>query len=406
VTVDGGPGSDDLSVPAGALDRIAGPLDARGGGDNDSLTVDDSGRVAAGSYKLGPAEIAGPGGLPISYSGLASLTILAGQGDNRFAVSGTPEGTAVTVDCGGGLCSFNLGDASSVQGILGSLTIKSRQSGTTLNIDDCADTEARVVTMSTLFPADSSGPLGVITGLAPAMIAYQSGGTSRVYLMTGTGADTINVFATSVPTSLNSRGGDDLLNVGDAGILQGILGGLTVDNQRSNTTLKVDDSSDTTGRVVNLMTSGGGHQPWGTLTGLAPADIVYRPNRVSVSLLGGLGDDTFALGKGASLPGSIDGGGGWNLLDYSACGGPFQVTLPVDDGMGTATGVRDGIYHIQDYIPRPLASPSAYGRADVHGAALEALMSEGVTPLSILPTDPALAGGLVAGTLTGKKVKK
>ena len=74
----------------------------------------------------------------------------------------------------------------------------------------------------------------------------------------------------------------------------------------------------------------------------------------------GLGDDTFALGKDASLPGSIDGGGGtMNVLDYSAYGKPFQVVLPVGDGQGTATGIRDGIYHIQGYIPS--GSPAGAG---------------------------------------------
>jgi hypothetical protein len=57
------------------------------------------------------------------------------------------------------------------------------------------------------------------------------------------------------------------------------------------------------------------------------------------SLTGGSADDSFVMGSGASLAGSINGGGGTNnTLNYSSFGAPASVNLT----SGTATGVAGG----------------------------------------------------------------
>ena len=99
---------------------------------------------------------------------------------------------------------------------------------------------------------------GSIAGLSPAAINYHCNHISGLYVTTGSAADTVNVLATTTPVYLNSRGGQDVVYVGDDHSVQRIAGKLTIDNQRSVTTLNVDDSSDTVGRKVTLTTSGGG----------------------------------------------------------------------------------------------------------------------------------------------------
>ena len=44
----------------------------------------------------------------------------------------------------------------------------------------------------------------------------------------GTGSDTINIQSTVAVTTVDGNGGDDTFNVGNAGLVSGILGALTV----------------------------------------------------------------------------------------------------------------------------------------------------------------------------------
>ena len=70
-----------------------------------------------------------------------------------------------------------MGNAGSVQGILGTLTIQNPHSFDTINVDDSADTLARTVTLSTFVSGGANW--GAITGLAPAAINYKYADTSR-----------------------------------------------------------------------------------------------------------------------------------------------------------------------------------------------------------------------------------
>ncbi|HJZ58110.1 MAG TPA: hypothetical protein VKE74_24425, partial [Gemmataceae bacterium] len=114
--------------------------------------------------------------------------------------------------------------------------------------------------------------------------------TSGVNITTGTASDTINVLATGVATTLTSSGGNDTVNVGNAGSVQGIRGALTIQNPPSFTTLNVDDSADTVARfAVTLSTISSGGATFGSITGLAPAAISYKyagTNAVNVAVHG------------------------------------------------------------------------------------------------------------------------
>jgi hypothetical protein len=61
------------------------------------------------------------------------------------------------------------------------------------------------------------------------------------------------------------------------------------------------------------------------------------------NLTGGAGDDTFALPTGGSISGDIDGGAGWNMLDYSGRATAISVNLQT----GTATGL-DSFANIEE----------------------------------------------------------
>lgn len=64
------------------------------------------------------------------------------------------------------------------------------------------------------------------------------------------------------------------------------------------------------------------------------------------NLYGSDEDDTFVFSKGASLAGSVTGGGGVNTLDYSA----FTTDVTVNLVLHAATGVGAGVYQIQNAV--------------------------------------------------------
>jgi hypothetical protein len=139
-----------------------------------------------------------------------------------------------------------------------------------LSIHDSADSAPRIVGINTFTSNGAQG--GVVTGLAPATIAYKYGDTNSVYVATGTGADAVDVAQTGVPTYITDRG-LDIVNVGYNGFVQGILGSLYLTNPLSFDTLTIDDSRDVAARTVTLSTYTTAGGPWGAVTGLAPATI-------------------------------------------------------------------------------------------------------------------------------------
>ena len=195
------------------------------------------------------------------------MNITTGSGGDTVNVLAT--GVPTSLSTSGGHDTVNVGNAGSVQGILGALTIQNPPSFNTINVDDSADTTARTVTLSTFVSGGASW--GSITGLAPAAINYKYADTSGVNITTGSGNDTVNVLATGVPTNLSTGGGHDTVNVGNAGSVQGILGTLTIQNPPSITRSTSTTRPTPSARTVTLSTFSSGGASWGSITGLAPA---------------------------------------------------------------------------------------------------------------------------------------
>jgi hypothetical protein len=248
-----------------------------------------------------------------------------------------------------------------------------------------------------------------ITGLAPAAISYGpgvsqltvSGGSgdssylvtdtpAATVLNTGSGADVVSVLGTTGPLLVAFSGGSDVLNLGNAGSVQGLLGAVTVTDPLSGAIVNVDDSADATGQTVTLGTfTPPGDSAYGQITGLAPAAISYRLSDTSqVNLAGGVGGNTligpdggsvwqltgtdagtvsagaapvvftsfgnlfggaganlFQFADGASVSGTI-GGTGSNTLDYSA----YTSNVCVNLQTGLATGVGGGVSNVQSVL--------------------------------------------------------
>src|SRR5262249_13384826 len=93
--------------------------------------------------------------------------------------------------------------------------------------------------------------------------------------------------------------------VSNSGSVQGIIGTLTIQNPPSFTTLIVDDSTDTVGRNATLSTISSGGATLGSITGLAPAAILYSyADTASVNITTGSAADTVnvrATGEATNL---------------------------------------------------------------------------------------------------------
>jgi hypothetical protein len=210
------------------------------------------------------------GAIVYKYADTQSLHITTGIGADNVSVAATGVATYIA---GNGKDTINVGNAGSVQSILGDLYVENAPNYNTLFVNDSADATARTVTLSTFTPAGDTA-WGKVAGLAPATINYEYADTSGVSIITGTGANTVNVQATGVTTYIRDNG-PATVNVGNASSVQGIQGQLDLDNPPNFNTLNIDDSADAAARTVVLTTNPGGNVNWGEVYGLAPAPISY-----------------------------------------------------------------------------------------------------------------------------------
>ncbi len=199
----------------------------------------------------------------------ASTTVTTGPTADTVNVLAT---TGPLTVHGQGPLTANLGSRGSVQGITGTVTLDNPPNYTAINVDDSADPIGRTVTM---YGTWGSGYIGGLAG-GSAYIVYKYADTSAVNLYTGTGGNTVNVWATGDTTNIV---GDayrylDHVNVGYEGSVQDIRGTLNISNPPGWTVISVDDSKDPSPQIGSLAQSSFSPS-WGTLSGLAPAHINY-----------------------------------------------------------------------------------------------------------------------------------
>ena len=226
------------------------------------------------------------------------------------------------------------------------MTVDNPPSYNTLSIDDSADTAPRAVVLTSF--TSNGAPWGEVAGLAPATIYYKYGDTKSLHLATGTGAGQVDVEETGVLTYIGDNGQDNV-NVGDAGGVQGIVGALYVNDTPSYNTLFIDDSADAGARTVTLSTdTPAGDTAWGAVAGLAPATINYKyADTKSANILTGTaantinvqatGVETYIRDNGAATvnvgnAGSVQGIRGQLDLDNP----PHLNTLNIDDSADAA----------------------------------------------------------------------
>jgi hypothetical protein len=294
---------------------------------------------------------------------ITTLNIMTGGGSNTVNVMGTPYGMTTYID-DAGQDTVHLGYGGTTANLWGDVHVYGSGS-TSLYLYDSGDTVGRTVTLSRdeatgLAPATLSWtPTSTSTGGVTSLAVYGgSGGNtfnvqdtpylySNTYLSTGSGNDTVNVYATLSPLYVNNPGGLDDVYVG-LGSLTNIYGLVDVVGAGA-TNLFPNDSSDTTGRTVSLYN--------GYLTGLAPANIYWTPTSsasggvIGVHVWGGSGGNTFNIYNTSNFYHwtALDTGTGNNTVNVYATSGTLYDRNDggadtTDIGLGSLANVNGPVY--------------------------------------------------------------
>jgi len=333
-----------------------------------ALTVSNA---ASGAYQLTSSQLVSPG-LTVNTSNLGDFT-LVGHGDGRdtYTVADTPAGPghgttlnayaavastvnvqaisgALTINCSGGFTDVAFGNANSVAGVTGVVTITAANYYQ-VEVNDSADATNHPNVLLT-----NDGSTGSLTGLAPAAINFRNlffsnlltitGGTGNntysvagvpartTRLNTGNGADTVNVqtimFGGPLTINVQGGGGNDVVNLGNANSLAGLLGAVTI-NGPVPTRVNVNDGADNANHSNVVLSATG-------LTGLAPAAINFGTASVrTLTVTGGNGANTYTI---AGTPGNglhtLNTGNGTDTVNVQA----ISAWLTVNAG-GTGADV-------------------------------------------------------------------
>jgi len=328
------------------------------------LTVTNA---AAGTYTLTASQFVSPG-LTVNVSNLGDFvadSATAGSYTSTYTVVNTPAGPGhtTTVKTGGGNATVNvqatsgaltidglyaanndvaLGNANSLAGITGAVTINGNSAIYQVEVNDGADNTNHPNVLLT-----ASGFAASLTGLAPAAINFQFtiglsalsitvGNGNNTYtvsntpntghvtaLNTGTGTDTVNVQATSGPLTVNTQGGggNDVVNLGNNNSLSGLSGAVTLNGPVASH-VNVNDGADVISYPNVLLSAT-------SLTGLAPAAISFGMGSINtLSVAVGNGTDTYTItGTPGNTGNTLSTGNGADTVNVQATSNPLTVNF-------------------------------------------------------------------------------
>jgi hypothetical protein len=255
---------------------------------------------------------------------IRNLTVYGGSGNNTYTITGTPAISSFTLNTGpGGDATYLQANsvpttittttgaggagsdgvfigtpAGSLSGILAAVTILNGPSFDNVFIYGGADGGNHNVTIS------NSGPSAGVVGLAPANIYFNSASVSSLVVDGGPGNNTYNVVSTPASTSVSlytgsgtdttnvqtitailgiytdtgtGGGGNDVVNIGYANSLAGILGTVNIVNTRNYDRININDQADAADHPNVVIADGAA----GGVTGLALAAINFTSSSVS-----------------------------------------------------------------------------------------------------------------------------
>ncbi len=405
------------------------------------LTINDSGDFSSrtvGVNQNGGVGVSGlaPGGISwkptlASVGGVTHAAVFAGQQGNTFNIAGTPNMLKgldlhtgygndnvnvsgltgiLNIDGQAGLDSFTVGNGT-LAGINGALNLYNSLGSTTLTIADHKDAAPQKVALGN----------GTIAGLTGTPITYTvpqglAGGVSNLILLGGQKADTIDVLATPVPTTVNAGPGDDSVYAastqkaltidGGAGIdlitlgrssksilsqLAGFNGPAAVKDSGADATLVLNDTADTSARTSFVYS--------GEVDGLSPVPILYAAGQVNtLKIYNGAAANidnvvSTPLGSTTSIYGSYI-GETFNVGDANHGLDGILGGVVIDGGAGTdALNVKDAASsQLRGYVLNKNALTTSHQGSLTYNAveSMNVGMSSGAATLTLLNPMPAI----------------
>jgi filamentous hemagglutinin family protein len=245
-------------------------------------------------------------GIETILGGTGTNTLIGDNLANTWTITGSNTGTINGItftnfqNLTGGSSSdiFTVPDGATVTG-----TINGGAGTNTLNYSTYNSAIAINLGTNTASATGGISNIGVIQG-GPNPNNTLTGTTgNNTFNITGTNAGSVGGVSFSGFTTLQGQAGNDTFafNGGTVATIDGGAG--------SNTIVGANTTS-----TWNLTGATSGNLNGATFTNIQ-------------NLIGGTGNDTFAVGNGVTLGGTIDGGGGTNTLDYSAFTSPLTVNL-------------------------------------------------------------------------------
>lgn len=402
--INGWDGTDTVTVGDQAnfnvgMNTILGPLKVDNSGGRTDLTLDDSRDASASrDVRIHNNRITGLGPSTVSFhsavpGGIRNLNVLAsnsaGGGGNKFTVFGTPQnrnnnlvmnlstgrnndkvfvqGTGGRLNILGeqGQDTVNVGKAGKLEGIHGIVNVENAAGATVLNIVNSEDTspksflvspDAVVVGSSFIFYNELQlKRLAVYLGDAtPSAIVngtpQNAEGTLQTWLSLGAGNDTVQVRSTlGSLLKIDGGGGQNTVNVGYQGKLNGIQGNILIFNNGSGgyADINVDGSNDEFGRFAKIeadrvrdLTTGEIRFDPATLSSLVVSgsefvnrfDILDTPqnqlNDARVTLNSGKGNDTVNVLRIRSHT-TINGQSGSDVVSVGEAGKMQGISKPL-----------------------------------------------------------------------------
>src|SRR5262249_50170511 len=138
------------------------------------LTIDDSGDSTTQTATVTNSAVTGlaPASIGYAQTDLFQLNINGGTAGNTFNVLSTPnwgqQGTVPTNIPSNANDTVNVGDAGSLQGIQGRLTISNASGADVVTVDGSADTTPSTAMLDKFTDQNTFTTSGSISGLAPA----------------------------------------------------------------------------------------------------------------------------------------------------------------------------------------------------------------------------------------------
>jgi Ca2+-binding RTX toxin-like protein len=331
VTAELGDGNDTLTIDFSNGDPTpSGGVAFDGGSGSNPLVVNADGDSATETLAL---DVVGSDGRVTGFTGPITYTVAdtqeldltTGQQTDSLNVLSTAVATFLLCNSDGNSDEVRVGDAGSVQGITGPLSIYcggSSDGGCNITIDDSADATARAITLDN---SSTKNFEQAVFGLAPAEIDYDSQTTFAIIVNLGSGGSSTTINRTPIFGSfangfyLNGGSGTDAL-AGPTGPHN-----WEIDSSGAG-------SLDNTGffyTSINKLIGSSGNDTFNVGEGAWDGSII-----------GGAGNDTYYL-NGTDVSGSIDGVSGADMLFFG-----YRTPITVNLITGTASHVAGGIQNI------------------------------------------------------------